>query len=501
MLGTDANPIELTTADPLVSWQGIRLNDSQGSANSWAYAIIDRAGSRNWSGADYSGAAVFLDGSSTLFMEGVDIQGSESHGLVALGGVDFTFNAGSFAGNQTPAYLHPEVADGLGAETVFVDNTNQYVRVAFNNTDSIDTEITWPLIEVPWRFENDVAISGRFVLPAGSLLEFAQDVRLLIREGGRMEAVGTAEQPIVFRGVAAGTRGFWKGIENRSTGDGVSTAEGLLLDYAYVEDAGSSQWSGNSESTASLYMEAQSSARVTNTTFTNSGRWAIWAGDDATFNEFGANTFTLGAFTMIVHPDRVGELDTASSYISNDDNRVHIGFNNTNRVSAPATWRYSGVPFVARDRMTIDAGLTIEGGVTVEFEQDVSWIVSDTGWLNTLGTETLPVAFRGSNALDTGYWQGIRFASNAAENALNHTTFEHAGSDLWTGDAESAATLYVGGDAAVHLENVTLGAGGGYGVFLEDTDSSLTCTGVSFTDPDSGAIWDDNNEVVVDSCG
>lgn len=496
--GTAEKPVYFGSADPLVRWQGISLDDSQGVDNTWSHLRVENAGSGKWSGAQYSGAAVYLTGTTTLSMEHVTIAGSASHGLLAFGEVTFTLANGVFEKNDTPAYLHPETAHGLGGETQFVDNANEYVRVSFANTDTVKSEQTWNALSVPYRIEQRTAIEGKLTLAEGATLEMAQDVSLRVRSSGSLTAVGSTDAPILFRGASAGTRGYWQGIEIAAGGN--TPGYGATLDHCRIEDAGSDNWSGAAASLAALYMESASSARITNTTFENSGGYGIWASANARIEGFAKNRFTKNARVALLHPERIGELEADNRVDDNDDDAIEFARSNTDRVSTDASWKNLGVRYRALNRYTVEAALTLEAGVSVEHAQDVGLIVANTGSLTSLGTPEQPVTLSGQNANATGYWMGVRINSNDPKNTLNHTTVSHAGSARWTGDAESSAAIYLSGGAQVSLDTVNLGPGGGYGVFLEAASSQLSCTSVSFETLASGAVFDDDANATLPAC-
>lgn len=497
--GTSDAPVRFVPQDPLISWQGIRLQDSQGSDNVWEHLVIEGGGSDNWSGADYSGAAVYLDGSTTLTMSHVTVRGSQSHGLVAFEDVELTFADGAFEENETPAYLHPAVVHGLGGETVFADNTNEHVRVSFGNTNTQAGEATWAALGVPYRIEARTYIEGDLTLEAGVELEFAQDTELVLRSDGTLTAVGTEDAPIAFRGVAA-TRGYWKGIALEAGGGGTPVQVGATFDFCEISDAGSQAFSGRADTITAIYMQSTSAAQITNTSFRNNESYGIWASANARLPGFANNTFTESGRAMLLHPERVGELAGTSSITDNDVDGVHVVLGNTDTVINEATWKNLGTPYVLLDRFYVEAALTIEAGTVLQMAQDRGIIVREGGSLTADGTSTDPIVFRGQNEVDTGFWQGIRFQTNSPSNSLTHTTIAHAGSTTWTGAATSDAAIYLDSSAQVTLADVTLGPGGGHGVFLTGASSALSCTDVTFTSLVKGNVYDNDGGSVVATC-
>lgn len=484
--GTCEARVRLTSKDPASSWKGVRMNDSQGTNNTWSYAVLDYAGSDRWTGAAYSDAALFLEGSTTLQMDHVTVSRSKSHGLLAFDQVEFSFTNGTLEGNVTPAYLHPQVADRIGADLVLRDNTNPYLRVAFGNNDRVSGTRRWAAL--PFRIENRFFVAGDLTIDPGATLQFAQDTSLHVEAGGTLTAKGTTERPIKFAG-AADTKGFWQGIQIKSGGIGTPATIGATFDHCEISDAGGTNWTGAPDSKASLFMNDASGAAITNTTFRNSAHYGLWAGEKARLPGFASNTFTGNARVMVVHPDRVGELGDGNALTSNDEDTVRVTFSNVDKLSTDATWKDQGVPYTVTNRFSVEAALAIDAGVVLRFSQDNGMIIDEKGSLTANGTAAKPVRFAGQNEVATGYWQGIQFQSNSPKNVLSHTTVAHAGAKGWNGGAQSDAAIFVADNASVSLSSVTLGPGGGYGIHLAGAGSAVSCSTVDFTNLVKGAVW------------
>src|SRR5690606_4195399 len=169
-------------------------------------------------------------------------------------------------------------------------------------------------------------------------------------------------------------------------------------------------------------------------------------------------------------------------------------------VGSDATWKNLGVPYVLLDRLYVEAALTIEAGTVLEGAQDRGIIVREGGSLTAAGAPGDEVVFRGQEAVETGFWQGLRFQTNSPSNSLTHAIIEHAGSTTWTGAAVSDAAIYVDNGAQVNLDNVTLGPGGGHGVFIGNASSSLSCTDVTFDGLVKGNVYDNPGGSVLAAC-
>src|SRR5690606_26158630 len=199
-----------------------------GAHNAWSWAVLENAGDNRWTGADYSDAALHLEGSTKLQTDHLAIMGSKSHGLSAFDHDELTSANGRLEGNVTPAYLHAQVVKSIPGNTVLDGNTNAYIRVAFGNNERVAGANTWAAL--PLRIENRFFVAGDLTIEPGAKLEFAQGTSLIVEAGGTLTAKGTADEPVTFAGAAA-TKGFWQGIRLQSGGVGSPPTIGATFDH------------------------------------------------------------------------------------------------------------------------------------------------------------------------------------------------------------------------------------------------------------------------------
>ncbi|MGQ9650891.1 MAG: right-handed parallel beta-helix repeat-containing protein [Phycisphaerae bacterium] len=120
--------------------------------------------------------------------------------------------------------------------------------------------------------------------------------------------------------------------------------------------------------------------------------------------------------------------------------------------------------------INVDAPLTINPGVTLEFDAGRWMSVNSGGSLHAVGTTNDPIVFTGREAV-SGYWGGLTiYHSNSNNNRLEHVTIEYGGS-------ASGANLTTTGLASepprLAVVNCTLRNSAGYGLYL-DEDSVIT---------------------------
>ncbi len=465
--GTMDKGIVFTSTDPLEKWRGIRFNGSRSGDNQLMYVTVENGGSDGWSGASYSSSAVYLSGASLVAVSSSTIRGSESQGLTALGEAEFTLTGTAFEENAIPMWLHPNNLEGVGTDNVFTANDDEVIRVGYGNTDRLSTAQAWPDAGIPYQLQDRMFVEAALEIGPGVEIEARSGVSLIVTSSGSLNAVGTEMNPVHIRGSEA-ERGWWKGIQIQSQ------SASNVFSWVVIEDGGSDQWTGFGDSRAMVYLDGNSTLSIGNSTFRNSDHYALWVPSGGDVSGLTDNTFEDNARIMIVHPNRVGGIDGSNAFSGNDEQAVRVTFGNNDRVEDAQTWQSLGVPYLVVDRTFVEAALTIEAGVTLEFAQGAHFIVTDEGSINAIGTALERITFRGREAL-AGYWKGIEVNTVSAANRFEFADFLHAGSSGWFGGSDSTGTLYVTQDGSVVINDVTVGLTEGYAAIVGN-GGSLSCT-------------------------
>lgn len=467
--GTVAKGIVFTSTDPVGTWRGVRFDNSRSADNVLLYVTIENGGSSGWSGATYSASALLLEGNSLIDIQQSTIRGSASRGITLYRDAEMTFVQNTLEQNGVPAWMHPNTVRFLDDASAFDGNTDDVVRVGFGNNDRVSTAQTWPNVGVPLELQERMFIEAPLTLAPGVTLEARAGVGLVVQAGGAVSALGTVQEPITF-GSSEGAPGTWKGLQIGTQ------SNDNIFDYVVFENGGSDPWTGASDSRAMVYLDGNSKAVFTNTTFHGSAHYALWVPSGGDIAGFDGNTFTNNVRPMIVHPNRAGDIAANTSFADNDEQSVRVTFGNNDRVLASQTWSALAVPYRVMVRTFIAAPLSIEAGAVVEFAQSANFVVTESGTLSALGTVSSRIQFRGTEALSS-YWKGIEFGTVSAANRFEYVDFLHAGSDAWFGGVNSTATLHVASAGSVALDNVTFGLTGGYAGIVRD-GGSLTCVNV-----------------------
>lgn len=278
--GIASQPVIIRGADAVRGyWRGIHI-ETNSSKNKFTYAEISNAGS------DYvyccnAAATVFLKGGK-LSMKNSTLSEGDSYGLYA----DVGSNIEGFASNtiightNSPLYLDALRAGELdGTESSYTGNDDDGVRIMNSNVNVLTT---WKQQSVPYVIESVINITKGFTIEAGAEVAFESNSGLGIYDNGFLNAVGTANNNIVFRGTEA-TTGYWRGIHVETN----STANELT--HVLLKDAGSNYvYCCNDK--ANLFLKS-GQMKVTNSTITGSGGCGIKVRPAATLTESG-NTFS-----------------------------------------------------------------------------------------------------------------------------------------------------------------------------------------------------------------
>lgn len=298
---------------------------------------------------------------------------------------------------------------------------------------------------------------GTLVVEAGADISFGANGSLSIASAGRLTAVGTVDEPIMFTSLDPAQ--LWRGIRF----DGSASAENQL-EHVTIENGGSSGWSGAGYSTAGLLILGGSQVDVASTEITGSGGQGLTVLGDVELT-FGASTLSDNAVAAWVHPNAARSIGADNVFDGNDDNVVRVGFGNTDAVSTAQTWVDVGVPLEVQDRMFVEAPLTIDPGAELTFRADVSMIVRNGGSLTAQGTADAPISFSSTENLP-GFWKGIQIQTVSTDNVFDRVTFENGGSEAWTGGADSRAMVYLDAGSKAVFTNSTFRGSGHYALWV-----------------------------------
>lgn len=418
-VGTEKNPIVMKGKSATKGfWAGVGFL-SKSTKNKLSWVKLSDAGA---SGYHFRSYAVLVVGKAEITHSTVS---NSTTGLIVDQGADISgYAANTFESiDDYPLVIGAGEAGALDSESKYA-NAGGKAFIALRG-DKVPRSQTWAKQEVPYRLtQNAIAVADSDVV-----LTWAPGVEIAFEEGtgvdvdkGALSAVGTADDPIVLRGVDA-SKSYWGGIVFRSN------ASKNELAFVELSDGGAS---GHNFRTYGLLVIGR--AKVSNSTFKNIGSDAAFVVDEgASIEGFAKNGFAANAgFPISLPAGLAGELDGESDFAGPSDAKnakPWVYLTDKGHVKKTQTWRKQNVPYRVAGTPSINeasAVVTIEPGARFEFEEGKGLYV-EKGALTAKGTSDAPIVFTGVDADLKGYWSGLYFLSNDSKNALEHVTVSGGG--------------------------------------------------------------------------
>jgi hypothetical protein len=326
--------------------------------------------------------------------------------------------------------------------------------------DDVDVPTTWSAETI--TICSDIYVNAALTIQPGVTIVMCAGASISIEPEGYVSAIGTAVNPIIFKGEVA-SAGYWEGIGVESNNPNNQ------FNYVTVSDAGS-YWGWDY---SNVYVGSLAKLSVQNSTFGNSEGKGLYMEETASFTAFSHNTFSSNALAGLnITALQVGSIDAASSYnISNGENFIHV---RSATLGTNATWPATTTPMLLHDGTTVNAGLTISAGANILMEAGASISIEESGYLTALGTASQPINFSGRYA-SAGYWRGIDIKSNNPNNQMTHVNYTDGGA-YWAYDY---ATLNVLG--RLSIDNCSISNSNSWAMHAGGS-ASIYCSGAVQTD-------------------
>ncbi len=296
-------------------------------------------------------------------------------------------------------------------------------------------------------------ITVKVTIEPGVVIEFEENAGFGVYDSGSLNAVGTADRPIVFQGASA-IKGYWRGIHMESN----STSNHLR--HVTIRHAGSNYVYCCNEA-ASLFLK-DGQQRVEDVTIEDGDANGIVVRDEVELEAFKNLTIrNHDEYPIMLQPLNLNAFDpVGSSLFDNDEPYVYVY---RGPFSMAIIWPSGDqVRYLVEGRvLDVSHPLTIEPGTEILFEEDGGLGVYDEGTFNAVGTAEQPIVLRGKEPV-AGYWRGIHLETNSTFNQLEHVQIADAGAN-YVYCCNPVASLYLK-DGQAELANVSISNGAAYGI-------------------------------------
>ncbi len=503
-IGTDANPIKLRgTSENKGVWKGIYFGSSH-PENRLEYVSVMHAG-RTASGQSGEKGAVQLSRGtdSKAVIVNCTMEDNDGYGIfVTEGSVLSEFANNMIANNASaPVGLYFNQLSNLDANSFYQGNGDDYIEVRENDIE--EEEVTMAMLNVPYRFVESKRynINKALTISPGSVLEFTNGAGFRLGEQatdcftttGSLNATGTEENHIIFRGVTEG-KGAWLGIGFNS-----SSPNNILI-YCDISGGGSNKLYNASDFAANITLQCESRVKIQHTSISESGAFGIYMLDkDAKLEGFVENALINNELApILMHLPQVDQLDAASSY-KEGNGRAYIQVVGQSIIEADLTIAKLEVLYrISQDELGratyVEKALTIEPGVILEFETASGIVLGSrgvdciptTGSIHAEGTAEEPIIFRGTTE-GQGTWRGIGINSSTSANLLEYCEIIGGGaSQMYNAGGQGNLVIHCKGRAEVR--NCTIADSGGWGIDFVQGGNSLIDENNNFTNNADGDV-------------
>jgi hypothetical protein len=420
-VGTADQPVTFTATDETPGyWYGIYY-DSRSSHNRLIHAKVLYAGgttvgSRTGTTLRRAGGdnnppsrAVYVKKGALLSVKHSRIAFSKGYGLESLGSLG-TFSDNQLDHNRVPMRIRLDNAGRLAASNKFADNDKQRLELIGNQTLTRDS--TWHDMGIPYYLRFFVTVSANLKLDPGVTL-LMEHANMVIEENGSLNAVGTADKPIVIRG-AAQKPGYWGGL------DLSSDSPKNVFKYVTVADGGRDN---SSHDAANIRVGNHASLSVEHSRIEDSAGYGAYIQGDLV--DFSNNVVKGNKIPLRVAMNSIGSL-AASNKIADNQKQWIETMGTGDYLSRDATWRNLGAPYKLRYLKSVKANLKLMPGVVLLMGGGAGLDVESGGSLLAVGTADNPIVIRGVEE-KAGYWRGLRISSHSKKNRLAYVKVADAG--------------------------------------------------------------------------
>lgn len=236
-------------------WYGI--NVSANTDNEFSYVDISEGGRTS----SYSNLLVSSGGKVSLSNSSFTNSRTDAV-VVRSGGEIASFSDNRFATSETAIEIPASLIGVMDSDSDY--GTNHTDNVISVDAANVVTNQTWAATNIPFRLNGSVNIQADVVVSPGAQFVAKQNGYVDVQTGGSLKAIGTATNPISFRGENS-SKGYWYGINFASNNSDNQ------LSFVEIADG------GRTSSYANVLVSSSGSLNMTNSTVTNSRTFGLIA--------------------------------------------------------------------------------------------------------------------------------------------------------------------------------------------------------------------------------
>ena len=421
-VGSSDQPILFTGLESTPGyWNGLDIrSDRESTLN---HTVVEFAGKQT----SDTPANIALSGLGRLHLENTMIRYSEQYGFIKSAETTLTHFANNHIRFNQGAPVNIDIdavalLDSQSDYTGNMDAQESHQDFIYITGAQMTVPQTWSRLNVPYRLiEREIQMREDLSIAPGSIIELSEDAEFEVRHPGALKAIGTEDLPIIFTGVEK-TPGYWDGLHVLYNGNPTEISHAII-------EYGGGDGSSNTQAALSLF-GVGSELALSHSTIRFSEGIGIEVREKAALD---MNNVTItdnhrpAAFRM----GDLHLLDSNSRYTGNTQDSIIVSMaSRFPTVDDPVHIPKIDVPYALiwnRQLVDINAPITIEPGVNLQFGWIGGWNVTSTGSITAEGTQEEPITFSGKDP-NKGHWDGIHFSSsNSAENRFNNVIFSHAG--------------------------------------------------------------------------
>lgn len=306
--------------------------------------------------------------------------------------------------------------------------------------------------EADYTFDCVVNVTKAVTIEPGVIIAFKPAGGFTVSGEGSLNAVGTKQEPIVFRSASDEP---WVGV---SVG---STSADNAFDYVEINNAGN-------VNAAALNVLSSARLSIKHSSILKSPKLGMQVGEGARLT-FAQNTIKNGKQEPLSLPlALLGSLDNKSKLSGNTKARVLVTGRTLEDVTA--TWPALDVPYFfsgGETRFDGETKVTVEPGAVLRFANGSSLSVMDSSALiadpdeidESMRVQLLP-------ATDDDFWDGLYIGTSSPQMALNNVEVAWAGNGT---SSYNASAITVAKNGRLTLKNSYIHHSKKYGVDVPDT--------------------------------